>query len=135
MIITLDDMATIRKQHAGQKLVLTSGTFDLLHVGHINYLEQVKAYGDILVVLLSGDDRVRARKGANRPIIPAAERAQILDALKVVDYVCIDPSKSSGKAEPVHADILQKLQPDCYVTDGPDPRFVNLLDKDKFIIL
>jgi rfaE bifunctional protein nucleotidyltransferase chain/domain len=136
MIITLDELADIRQRHKGQKIVLTSGTFDLLHVGHLKYLEQVKQYGDILVVMLSGDRRTKARKGTKRPIIPENDRASILDALKVVDYVFIDPSKlDPDDIDPVHAEILQLLRPDFYVTDGPDPRFVNLLDQSKFIIL
>jgi rfaE bifunctional protein nucleotidyltransferase chain/domain len=136
MIITLNDLGSVRKRHTNQKLVLTSGTFDLLHVGHLNYLEQVKKHGDVVMVLLSGDDRVKARKGSSRPIINERERARILDNLKMVDYVFIDPSKiKPDETDPIHYKILQELQPDQYVTDGPDPRFVELMDKSKFIIL
>lgn len=86
--------------------------------------------------MMSGDDRVRARKGPKRPIIPEQDRARILDALKIVDYVFLDPSKMSPeKTDPIHAEILRKLQPDFYVTDGPDPRFVNIMDEDSFKIL
>jgi cytidyltransferase-like protein len=136
MIVNIDDLAEIRSRHANQKLVLTSGTFDLFHVGHLNYLEEVKKHGDAVVVLLSGDDRVRERKGPKRPIIREADRARILDSLKIVDYVFIDPSKMSpGATDPIYTDVLQELQPDYYVTDGPDPRFYKLMDKSKFIIL
>lgn len=136
MIITFDELASVRQRHRGQKLVLTSGTFDLFHVGHLNYLEKAKQYGHVLVVMLSGDNRIKARKGPKRPIMPENDRARILDALKVVDYVFIDPSKLDHEdVDPLHAEILKKLKPDLYVTDGPDPRFVNLLDKSKFIIL
>jgi cytidyltransferase-like protein len=136
MIITLNDLNSIRTRHANQKLVLTSGTFDLLHVGHLNYLEQVKQYGDRVIVLLSGDNRVKSRKGPSHPIINEVDRARILDSLKVVDYVFIDPSRlKPNETDPIHAEILQELQPDHYVTDGPDPRFVDLMDKAKFIIL
>ena len=136
MIIGFDELALVRDKHSGKKLVLTSGTFDLLHVGHLNYLESVKKHGDIVVVLLSGDNRVKARKGPKRPIIPEGQRAQILDALKPVDYVFIDPSKlSPEETDPIHAEILRKLQPDYYVTDGADPRFYELMDKKSFIIL
>ena len=136
MIIALDDLSSVRKRHEGQALVLTSGTFDLFHAGHLHYLEEVKAHGDVFVVLLSGDNRVRARKGPTRPIIPEHERALILDALKIVDYVFIDPSVLGPEAtDPIHAEILQRLQPDFYVTDGPDPRFVTLMDKAKFVVL
>ena len=136
MIITLDDLSSIRQQHTNQKLVMTSGTFDLLHTGHLNYLEQVKKHGDIVVALLSGDNRVKARKGQNRPIISENDRARMLDNLKLVDYVFIDPSKlGPEETDSVHADVLQKLNPDFYVTDGPDPRFVELMDESKFITL
>ena len=136
MIITVDDLADVRSRHAGRKVALTTGTFDLFHVGHLEYLEQVKQYGDILVVMMSGDDRVKARKGSKRPIIPEAERARILGALKIVDYVFIDPSKMGPEeTDPIHAQILDKLQPDYYVTDGPDPRFVHIMDKASFKIL
>lgn len=136
MIITFDNLADIRNNHFDQKVVLTSGTFDLLHVGHLHYLKQVKTHGDVVVVLLSGDQRVQARKGFMRPIISEDGRARMLDALKMVDYVLIDPSTMMpDETDPIHAEILQKLKPDFYVTDGPDPRFYTLMDKSQFIIL
>ena len=136
MIVDLKDLASIRHTHSGKRLVLTSGTFDLLHAGHISYLEKVNQHGDVVIVLLSGDDRVKARKGSSRPIINEKDRARLLGSLKVVDYVFIDPSKlSPEKTDPIHTEILQKLQPDYYVTDGPDPRFFGLMDSSKFIIL
>jgi rfaE bifunctional protein nucleotidyltransferase chain/domain len=136
MIINLEDLNTIRKNQANERLVLTSGTFDLFHVGHLNYLEQVKKYGEALVVLLSGDERVRARKGPARPILNENDRARLLDALNVVDYVFIDPATSPPtEIDPVHAEIVDRLQPDYYVTDGADPRFVDLLEESNFIIL
>lgn len=129
-------MADVRQRHSTQKIVLTSGTYDLFHVGHLKYLEQARQHGDVLVVMLSGDSRIQARKGLKRPIIPENDRARILDALKVVDYVFIDPSQlGPDDLDPVHEEILKQLQPDLYVTDGPDSRFIKLLDKDKFIIL
>ena len=136
MIVNFDNLSAIRKQHSDEKLVLTSGTFDLLHVGHLNYLERVKQYGDAVIVLLSGDNRVKARKGPSRPIISESERAHMLDNLKLIDYVLIDPSTTAPNyTDPIHAEILKELQPDFYVTDGPDPRFYELMDKSKFIIL
>ncbi len=136
MIIAIDDLADIRSDHSEQKVVLTSGTFDLLHVGHLNYLEKVREHGDIVVVLLSGDQRVKARKGSKRPIINEVERARILDSLKIVDYVFIDPSKMRpDETDRIHEEIIQKLKPDYYVTDGPDPRFYNLMDQSQFVVL
>ena len=136
MIVNLEGLSGIRSRHADKKIVLTSGTFDLLHVGHLRYLNAVKAFGDVVVVMLSGDQRVKARKGTQRPIIPEADRATMLDALKVVDYVFVDPATSGpDKVDPVHSRIVQELQPDMYVTDGPDPRFWTIMDKSKLRIL
>jgi cytidyltransferase-like protein len=136
MIVKLNDLSSIREKHNNQKVVLTSGTFDLFHVGHLNYLKKVKEHGDIVLVMLSGDARVRARKGLSRPIINEYDRAQILDSLKIIDYVFIDPSTlEPGETDPIHAEVLKRLNPDYYVTDGPDPRFVNIMDESKFVIL
>jgi bifunctional ADP-heptose synthase (sugar kinase/adenylyltransferase) len=86
--------------------------------------------------LLSGDGRVKARKGPSRPIIPEDDRAQMLDALKVVDYVFIDPATSSPEEiDPVHAQIVERLNPDVYATDGADPRFWNIMEESKLVIL
>ena len=136
MIVDLNSLTAVRGKHQDESIILTSGTFDLFHAGHLAYLKGVKAYGDIVVVMMSGDDRVRARKGPMRPIIPENERMQILDALKIVDYVFIDPSKlDPGATDPIHSEVLAKLQPDKYVTDGPDPRFWNLLPPSQRAIL
>jgi cytidyltransferase-like protein len=136
MIVAYSDLKDIRAKHQDEALVLTSGTFDLFHVGHLHYLQGVKSYGDVVVVLLSGDARVKARKGPTRPVISEADRAEILDALKMVDYIFIDPSKlGPEETDPLHAEIISLLQPDYYVTDGPDPRFVTLLPEPKFKIL
>lgn len=83
--ITLDNLQEIRKKHAKQSIVLTSGTFDLLHVGHLNYLERVKEHGDVVIVLLSSDQRVKARKGSKRPIINENDRFRIHENLKKLE--------------------------------------------------
>ena len=136
MIIGLENLADVRRQHKDKKIVLTSGTFDLLHVGHLRYLNAIKALGDVAVVMLSGDDRIKARKGPQRPIIPEGDRAQMLDALKVVDYVFIDPATNPPEEiDPVHAQIVAELQPDLYATDGPDPRFWSIMEESKLVIV
>jgi rfaE bifunctional protein nucleotidyltransferase chain/domain len=136
MIVQPESLPNIRRKHENEKIVLTSGTFDLLHVGHLRYLNAVKSLGDIVVVMMSGDDRIKARKGPKRPIIPEEDRAQMLDALKVVDYVFIDPAKSSPEeTDLVRAEIVAELQPDVYATDGPDPRFWTIMEESKLVIL
>ncbi len=132
MIVAIGDLADMRTQNKDKKIILTSGTFDLFHVGHLRYLEKVKSYGDVVVVMLSSDARVKDRKGPKRPIISENDRAQILDALKVVDYVFIDPGKNEAK---IYEDIIASLKPDLYVTDGEDVRFSKILDKSKQIVL
>jgi cytidyltransferase-like protein len=136
MIVKLENLAEIRQNHKDEKIVLTGGTFDMLHVGHKRYLEAVKALGDIVVVMLSGDARTRARKGLKRPIIPEHDRAEMLDALKLVDYVFIDPATSPpGTVDPVHAQVVELLQPDTYATDGPDMRFWDIMDESQLVVI
>ena len=73
----------------GKRIVFTNGCFDLLHIGHIRYLEEAKALGDVLVVGINSDPSVRSLKGPHRPILPVEERAEILSALGCVDYVIL----------------------------------------------
>ncbi len=74
---------------SGRRVVLANGCFDLLHVGHVRYLADARALGDLLIVGVNGDAAVRRLKGPGRPLMPAAERAEILAALRVVDHVVI----------------------------------------------
>ena len=74
---------------SGRRVVLANGCFDLLHVGHVRYLEAARALGDVLIVGLNGDAAVRRIKGPGRPLMPAGERAEILAALRAVDHVVV----------------------------------------------
>lgn len=74
---------------AGRRVVLANGCFDLLHVGHVRYLEDARALGDLLIVGVNGDDAVRRLKGPGRPLMPAVERAEMLAALRAVDHVVV----------------------------------------------
>jgi len=78
-------------RRAGERIVLTNGNFDLLHVGHVRYLRGAKALGGKLVVAINSDESVRALKGEGRPVMPAGERAEIVAALADVDAVVIFP--------------------------------------------
>src|SRR5437899_12243762 len=78
-----------RSRAAGRQIVFTNGVFDLLHAGHVRYLQQARSLGDVLIVGLNSDRSVRANKGPGRPITSAAERAEILEALTPVDAVVV----------------------------------------------
>ncbi len=109
-IKTLEEVAAIRETLRKQrrKLVFTNGCFDLLHVGHVRYLNQARSLGDALVVALNSDTSVRNLKGRSRPVIPAGERAEILAALACVDYVFLFD-------DPTPRRIIDILVPDILV--------------------
>lgn len=92
----------------GLKIVLTSGTFDLFHVGHAEYLERAKELGDLLIVGVDSDEKVRARKGPHRPVVPEEERVRILCHLRHVDAVILKEQneKPNGLIKMVRPDVL-----------------------------
>ena len=100
-----------RLQAQGQRIVLTNGCFDLLHVGHVRSLRRARALGDALVVALNSDDSVRAFKGPGRPIVPEQRRAEVLAALACVDYV-------TTFGEPMADRVVAALRPQVYVKGG-----------------
>lgn len=99
------------RQARGERVVVTNGCFDLLHVGHVRYLQAARALGDCLVVGLNADESVRRLKGPNRPLIPGAERAEVLAALSCVDYVVLFDEDTA-------ADLVRAVRPDVYVKGG-----------------
>jgi len=100
-----------RLRAAGARVVFTNGVFDLLHVGHVRYLAQARALGDALIVAINSDRTVRELKGPDRPIFEQAERAEILAALKHVDYVTIFDDISPRN-------LIAQLLPDVLVKGG-----------------
>ncbi len=102
----LIDRISAERQN-GATIVLANGCFDLFHVGHIRYLAGAKALGDILVVGINSDEQVRKLKGEKRPFMPENERAEIVSALRFVDYVTIFP-------EPTVTELLRALRPDFH---------------------
>jgi rfaE bifunctional protein nucleotidyltransferase chain/domain len=100
------------RQAEGQKVVFTNGCFDLLHVGHVQYLEEARSLGDALIVAVNTDDSVRRlRKGSGRPINPERDRARVLAALASVDRVVLFP-------EDTPQELIAELQPDVLVKGG-----------------
>ena len=97
-----------RERTAGRTIVFTNGVFDLLHPGHIRYLQQARMLGDSLVVGVNSDRSVRINKGPSRPITPEAERAEIIAAMTMVDAAVIFD-------EPTPHELITALQPDVLV--------------------
>jgi len=91
----------------GARVVFANGCFDLLHVGHVRYLEAARALGDILVVGINGDEQVRRLKGEGRPFVPERERAEVIASLRAVDYVTVFH-------EPTVTELLLALRPDIH---------------------
>ena len=92
----------------GARIALTNGCFDVLHVGHLRLLREARSLADLLVVALNDDASARANKGAGRPLVPLAERMELLAALEGVDYV-------TSFGEPTAAALLERLRPEIHV--------------------
>ncbi|MGI5836966.1 MAG: D-glycero-beta-D-manno-heptose 1-phosphate adenylyltransferase [Chloroflexota bacterium] len=103
------ELAKVRSQ--GKKIVLTNGCFDLVHAGHVRYLREAASLGDVLVIGLNSDESVRSFKEAGRPIVSEGDRAELLAALEMVDYVVIF-------GEPTAEALAADLKPDIYVKGG-----------------
>lgn len=97
--------------HAGRRLVFTNGCFDLLHVGHVRYLQAARALGDALLVAVNGDASVRALKGPSRPINSQGDRAEVLAALACVDFVTIFHTERV-------TDLVRVIRPQVYAKGG-----------------
>lgn len=112
-ILSSRDLANIvhSRQLAGERGVFTNGCFDLLHLGHVRYLQEARSLGDFLILGLNSDTSLRQLKGPGRPLIPEGERAEILAALSCIDYVTIF-------SEPVASPLVELLRPAIYVKGG-----------------
>ena len=113
MLISTDDIATFCEvlRKGGKKVVFTNGCFDILHAGHVTYLEKARAFGDCLVLGLNTDASVRANKGPSRPINSELDRAKVVGALKAVDYVVLFGEQTAET-------LIAKVKPDVYVKGG-----------------
>ena len=111
--LTLEEAAQLRSdlRQDGKTLVFTNGHFDLLHIGHVDYLEKASALGDALFIGLNGDASSRRLKGEGRPLVPALQRARLLAALQSVTAVIIFDEDTADN-------LLRALQPDIYVKGG-----------------
>jgi D-glycero-beta-D-manno-heptose 1-phosphate adenylyltransferase len=113
----------VRKlQEGGKRIVFTNGVFDILHRGHVEYLNRARELGDCLVVALNSDSSVRRIKGEKRPVVPESDRAFVISNLKSVDYVCIF-------AEDTPYEVIKIIQPDILVK-GADWKIEDVVGKD-----
>lgn len=113
MIIEIQDIAelcTILRK-ANKTIALTNGTFDLVHAGHVRYLNEASKLADCLIVGVNSDQSVKQYKSDKRPIVPQAERAEVLDSLKAVDYVVIFSETTADN-------LIKQVKPDVYVKGG-----------------
>lgn len=113
MIIDRDKIADFCQvlRDGGQKVVFTNGCFDILHAGHVRYLNKARSFGDCLVLGLNTDSSVRRIKGPSRPINNELDRAEVVGALKGVDYVVLFD-------EPTAEELIRQVHPDVYVKGG-----------------
>lgn len=109
-VLGRDELRAVRKRlkREGKRVVFTNGCFDLLHLGHVEYLRKAKNLGDVLIVGINDDASVRRLKGPPRPIMPQDDRASIIAALVSVDYVCL-----FGEDTPL--ELITAVEPDVLV--------------------
>lgn len=113
----------VKKLHqSGKTVVVTNGCFDILHVGHVRYLQKTKSFADYMIVLLNSDKSVRNIKGPTRPINNEQDRAEVLNALACVDYVVMFDEDSP-------ANLIDEIKPDVY-TKGADYTMETLPEAD-----
>jgi len=123
-LVEKEDIVDIVRQlqNDGNKIVLTNGCFDILHVGHVRYLQKTKSFGDYSVILLNSDNSVKQLKGKSRPINSEYDRAEVLCALECVNFVVIFDEKSPKN-------LIDEIKPDIY-TKGADYNMENLPEID-----
>lgn len=123
-LVTLDELLRLREtwRRAGQRLVFTNGCFDILHRGHVEYLQQARTHGDVLVVGLNSDESVARLKGEGRPIVPQEDRAAILAALACVNYVVYFAQDTPGE-------LIRALAPEVLVK-GADYQINEIVGHD-----
>ena len=126
-IVTQEEIVNVVRegQMEGKTYVATNGCFDILHVGHVRYLQKTKSFADYLIVLLNSDKSVKSIKGEGRPVNPEADRAEILTALSCVDFVVLFDEDSP-------ASLLDEIKPDVY-TKGADYTMETLPERDIMI--
>lgn len=111
IVLNYQDLVPILQQlrKDQKKIVLTQGSWDMLHVGHARYLEEAKKYGDVLIVGTDSDEKIRRRKGAGRPVVPQEERLEMLTYIRSVDYVVLKPEEAEKYS------LIKLVKPDVLI--------------------
>lgn len=119
-VILLKQISALSKQikSQNQKITVVGGCFDILHVGHIRFLQKAKSLADVLVVILESDEKIKLMKGETRPLNSQKMRAKVLAALQDVDYVVMLPGKMENKD---YDSVIQKIKPDFIAATKGDP--------------
>ncbi len=136
--IKLEELEDVRERHRDQKIVFSSGCFDLIHAGHMLFLEDCKKHGDILVVMVGSDEVIRRDKGTKRPIMNEHLRIKMTDSLKPVDYTFLDRALPGDPYSLYFIDVVfGKLKPDVYVinTDAYDIPYRENFSKKHSVLL
>lgn len=123
-----DELSTLALEYRieHKSIVLTQGSFDMLHIGHGRYLHEAKKHGDILFVGVDSDDKIKARKGPDRPVVPEEERLEMLTYLKSVDHVVLKPLNSP------RWDLIKKIKPDVLIATKETYSKKDLVNLKKF---
>lgn len=121
-IISVEKLTALSKslKVEGKKIVLAGGCFDILHPGHVIFLEKAKEIGDILIIFLESDQKVKELKGKSRPVYKQQERAKVLSALRVVDYVVMLPYM---KLESEYDELVRRVNPQVIAVTSKDETF------------
>lgn len=119
-VILLKQISALSRQTKllHQKITLVGGCFDILHLGHVRFLQKAKALADVLAVLLESDEKIRLMKGETRPLNSQKVRAEVLTALRVVDYVIMLPKMMENKDYDI---AIRKIEPDFIAVTKGDP--------------
>lgn len=131
-ILTVKQAINIGKKirDEGKSTVLVGGCFDILHIGHLKFLQKAKEHGDILLVLLESDEKINHLKGKDRPINTQEDRAEVLAALKIVDYVI---PLTQFETNSQYDDLITRLKPDTIATTKGDPQRIHKERQAKLI--
>lgn len=125
-VVKLDNLSSIISniKKSNKSIVLVGGCFDIIHIGHIKFLQEAKKSGNKLIVLLESDEKVKKLKGKNRPLFTQKERAQVLSSIKYVDLIILLPFLETNKD---YDQVVSKIKPDIVAVTENDP----LLEKKK----